>query len=122
MALKKLPQVSPELLYRFKQEFRALADVIHHPNLVTLYELVSDGGDWFFTMELVDGVDFLTYLRQSYAPVGSSNTTETDGADFLGNPGQETALAGAEFQSALAQGIYNSIVRFRDTLAAGDGR
>ena len=63
VALKVLRRNDPAFLYRFKREFRALVD-IRHENLVELYELFGDGNCWFFTMELVRGVDFLQHVAR----------------------------------------------------------
>jgi len=54
VALKILTSVDASSIYRLKQEFRALSDVVH-PNLVALHELFTDQGRWFFTMELLPG-------------------------------------------------------------------
>ncbi len=62
VAIKTLPRLTGEALLRFKNEFRSLQD-IQHTNLVTMRELFEDGGQWFFTMDLVQGCDFLRYVR-----------------------------------------------------------
>ena len=46
VALKTLRRVVASGIYRFKREFRALADV-SHTNLVELHELFSEGSDTF---------------------------------------------------------------------------
>jgi serine/threonine protein kinase len=62
VALKTLRAMSADALLRFKNEFREFQDLAH-PNLVSVGELFCDDGEWFFTMELIDGEDFLQYVR-----------------------------------------------------------
>ncbi len=62
VALKTVGSVHGEALLRFKREFRAAQD-LNHPNLVKLGELFEEGGQWFYTMELVDGTTLLRYVR-----------------------------------------------------------
>jgi serine/threonine protein kinase/tetratricopeptide (TPR) repeat protein len=79
VAVKLLRQQDPASLMRLKREFRSLADVAH-PHLVQLYDLVSEGGTWFFTLEHVEGVDFLSWVRKQVeidrdAPTGQVDQT-----------------------------------------------
>ena len=62
VALKMLRSIGAQAKVRLKQEFRALQG-IHHPNLVSLGELLEDDGELFFTMELVVGEDFIEHVR-----------------------------------------------------------
>jgi len=57
VALKALRSRSGRDVYRFKREFRSLAE-LDHPNLVRLHELFAVGDEWMFTMELITGTRF----------------------------------------------------------------
>ncbi|MEZ4393602.1 MAG: protein kinase [Polyangiales bacterium] len=61
IALKTLRRLLPDDVYRLKEEFRALAEIVH-PNLVELHELFVEGDQAYFTMEVVEGVALLDWL------------------------------------------------------------
>lgn len=64
VAIKTLRSRTQSDLTILKQEFRALA-AIHHPNLVTLYELHVDASAAWFSMEWIQGHSF----TDTFAPL-----------------------------------------------------
>src|SRR6476619_4976582 len=89
VALKLLRHAHGRDLYRFKREFRALADIVH-PNLVALHELHASDGDWYFTMEVVEGISFIDWVRPS-GDTGPQRTRQ----DILSAAANEVRLRGA---------------------------
>ena len=79
VALKQSQVLHAEAIYRLKREFRSLEDLVH-PNLVKPYELFDEDGICFYTMELVEGVNFLDYVRplQSRAEGSSDKALDLD--------------------------------------------
>lgn len=97
VALKTLQRMDVRVLARLKNEFRAVADVVH-PNLVALHELFSIQNDWFFTMELVDGVSFLAHVRDE-GIAGDDTVTPTKAAAAVGELTPEAQRPPAEGSS-----------------------
>jgi serine/threonine protein kinase len=85
VALKTLREIDAAAIYRLKREFRALAD-LRHRNLVALHELVSVGSQWFFTMELVEGIDLLTWIRSGPAVPDLDQDDRQRSLDFAREP------------------------------------
>ena len=85
VALKTLPHLDTKSIQRLKREFRAVADLVH-PNLVLPHELVATDGQCFFTMELIDGVDFLTYVRAEPAEPAWTETVTSPADQAFPSP------------------------------------
>lgn len=90
-ALKVMRNVADHsALLRFKREFRSVAQ-IHHPNLLRLFELSAVGDAWFYTMELVDGVDLLTALHRARIEGKGTEPARRHAGDTVEQPGREHA-------------------------------
>jgi serine/threonine protein kinase len=67
VAVKLLGAWAPRSIADLKREFRAAAELVH-PNLVRLHELCADGADWYFSMDLVEGVQLPELLARGSSP------------------------------------------------------
>ena len=67
VAVKLLDGRTPRSIGDLKREFRAAAELVH-PNLVRLHELCCDGPDWYFSMDLVEGVQLPDLLAAGSSP------------------------------------------------------
>jgi serine/threonine protein kinase len=106
VALKTLRKLDASSLYRLKNEFRAAAGIMH-PNLVSLHELVSEGDQWFITMEYVEGVRFSQHVRSDMEE-GREETEHGGAADHVTQtdtlqPAGAPSLDPLRLQSALIQ-------------------
>ncbi len=81
VALKTLTMPDdPDAITRFKAEFRTVMK-IRHPNLIRLHELFEESGQLFFTMDLVEGVDFLEYVKGDASGSPASGLDDTSLVD-----------------------------------------
>jgi serine/threonine protein kinase len=105
VALKVMQGLDARTLLRFKQEFRSLAG-LNHPNLAALYELTGDGPNWFFTMELIEGVHFLKYIRPDDEEASAPTLSLEQAAAVAVQPGRRCVVPPPQLErlrDALAQ-------------------
>jgi len=113
VALKTLRAYDAEALYRLKREFRTL-ERLAHPNLVTFFELYVEADERFFTMALVDGVDFVEAFRQRLESAGDVAATYRDLRAAV------VQLAGA-LDALHRQGVLHRDVKPANVLVSDDG-
>jgi hypothetical protein len=113
VALKTLRTFDADALYRLKREFRTL-ERLAHPNLVPFFELHVERDERFFTMALVDGVEFVEAFRRRLESADDAAATYRD-------------LRAAMLQLAAAldalhrRGVLHRDVKPGNVLVADDG-
>jgi serine/threonine protein kinase len=125
VALKTMQRLDATALVRFKKEFRALADVSHR-NVAALYDLVTDDGGTFFTMELVEGLNFLEYVRGRASADGSAVDGAAATLDVASCDANKLRTATSQLVAAVstlhAGGKLHRDLKPSNVLVTADGR
>ena len=108
-----LHRADPASLLGLKREFRALAD-LSHPNLVSLYELLSENDHWFISMELIRGTEFVGYVDGT-ARIATSETRASDDRET----GAEVVIAPRPLRPSLTATNIARLERAIGQLAKG---
>jgi serine/threonine protein kinase/tetratricopeptide (TPR) repeat protein len=111
VAIKTLRNLDGDRLLRFKNEFRSIQS-LQHPNLVSLGELIETGGHWFFTMELVEGIDFFSHVRPRWVRPSADDYP----ADLESDPAHDRPLPRARFDGERLRSSLAQLVRGVATL------
>lgn len=96
VALKTLSAADAAAHVGLKREFRVVADLTH-PNLAPVYELASERGVWFFTMELIEGLSLSRWAR---AEPDDSVASHLPLSRTVQSPGQERTQRSPGVESA----------------------
>jgi serine/threonine protein kinase len=98
----------PEFLARFRDEARSAAS-LSHPNIVAVFDFGEDASGPYLVMELVDGQDLASILRDN-GPLAPRQAARV---------GAEVAVA---LQIAHARGLIHRDIKPSNILIARDGR
>jgi hypothetical protein len=116
VALKILHRQTGFGLLRFKQEFRALAE-LSHPNVVRFGGLFEEAGQFYFTMELVEGDGLFDYVRPGAV---SRVTKETPAPGRSGTDSLESASITLQQLSPVRPDVHTGVLdvgHLRDCMA-----
>lgn len=80
VAVKHLRHASPERLFRFKREFRMLADCAQR-NLIRYHQLLKRRGQWYLVMEYINGPTLVEFVRVGHWPTGEEATRSLGAGD-----------------------------------------
>ncbi len=98
----------PDFLARFRDEARAAAS-LSHPNIVAVFDFGEDNAEPYIVMELVDGQDLASILREN-GPLAPRQAARV------------AADVGKALQAAHVRGIVHRDVKPSNILISRDGR